>query len=46
MADIVHRIGINAPATKVYDAVATAQGVAGWWTRETKGTAKRGGTVT
>lgn len=43
MADIIHRIGINAPITKVYEAVATAQGVAGWWTRDTTETAKVGG---
>ena len=35
MADIVHRIGIRAPAAKVYEAVATTGGIAGWWTRET-----------
>lgn len=35
MADIIHRIGIKAPASRVYDAVATAQGIAGWWTRDT-----------
>lgn len=40
MADIIHRIGIRAPAAKVYDAVATAQGVAGWWTREATATAR------
>jgi uncharacterized protein YndB with AHSA1/START domain len=45
MADIIHRIGIKAPASKVYDAVATTQGVAGWWTRDTTGTAKPGGKV-
>ena len=45
MADIIHRIGIRAPAAKVYEAVATTQGVAGWWTRETTGTAKLGGTL-
>lgn len=44
MVDIVHRIGIRAPAAKVYQAVATAQGVAGWWSRDTTGTAA-GGTV-
>ena len=37
MADIIHRIGIKAPASQVYEAVATAQGVAGWWTRDTTG---------
>lgn len=45
MADIIHRIGIRAPATKVYDALATAEGVAGWWTRDTTSTASVGGTV-
>ena len=45
MADIIHRIGIKAPAGKVYDAVATTQGVAGWWTRDTTGTATSGGKV-
>jgi uncharacterized protein YndB with AHSA1/START domain len=45
MVDIIHRIGIKAPATKVYEAVATAQGVAGWWTRDTIGTTTVGGKV-
>jgi uncharacterized protein YndB with AHSA1/START domain len=46
MVDIIHRIGIKAPLTQVYDAVATVEGVAGWWTRETSGTSKIGQTVT
>ena len=45
MADIIHRIGIKAPPKAVYEAVATAQGVAGWWTRTTTGTGKEGGKV-
>jgi uncharacterized protein YndB with AHSA1/START domain len=45
VADIIHRIGIKAPATKVYEALATTQGVGGWWTRDTTGTAKAGGKV-
>ena len=45
MPDIIHRIGMKAPAAAVYDAVATAQGVAGWWTRETTSTANAGGKV-
>lgn len=45
MADIMHRIGIRAPAAKVYEALATAEGVAGWWTTDTTGTAKSGGKV-
>ncbi len=46
MADIVHRIGIKAPAAKVSAAVATTQGVAGWWTRDTTAAATPGGSVT
>jgi uncharacterized protein YndB with AHSA1/START domain len=45
MADIIHRIGIRAPAAKVYDAIATTHGVAGWWTRDTTGTATVGGKI-
>lgn len=45
MVDIVHRIGIRAPATRVYEAVATVNGVTEWWTRDASGTATKGGTV-
>ena len=45
MVDIIHRIGIKAPATKVYQALATSQGVAGWWTRDTTGSSKVGGKI-
>lgn len=46
MADIIHRIGIKAPAAKVYEAVASAEGVAGWWTKDTTGTSQVGGALT
>lgn len=39
MADVIHRIGIRAPITTVHDAVATAGGVARWWTRDAAPTA-------
>jgi uncharacterized protein YndB with AHSA1/START domain len=42
MVDIIHRIGITAPAGNVYDAIASVDGVAGWWTRETSGTSQVG----
>lgn len=45
MVDIIHKVGIEAPLSKVYDAISTVQGVAGWWTRETTGDDKLGGTV-
>ena len=46
MVDIIHRIGMKAPLSKVYAAVSTVEGVAGWWTRETHGEARPGGTMT
>lgn len=46
MVDIMHRIGIRAPVTEVYRAIATADGVAGWWTTETSGADAVGSTVT
>ncbi len=45
MVDIIHRIGIRAPLARVYSALATVEGVAGWWTEETTGESKPGGTV-
>src|SRR5437762_3493291 len=44
MVDIIHRIGIKAPLSRVYEALATVEGVAGWWTDETVGVSKPGGT--
>jgi uncharacterized protein YndB with AHSA1/START domain len=45
VVDIVHRIGIKAPASEVYEALATVPGVAGWWTRDATGSATVGGNV-
>jgi uncharacterized protein YndB with AHSA1/START domain len=45
MADIVHRVGIKAPAPHVYAALSTVDGLAGWWTRATSGESRVGGTV-
>ena len=45
MVDIIHRVGIKAPVSKVYAAVATVEGVAGWWTKETSGSSKVGETM-
>ena len=44
--DIVHRIGVKAPASKVYDALASVDGLARWWTRDTTGDSKVGGDLT
>jgi uncharacterized protein YndB with AHSA1/START domain len=43
MADIRHRVGISAPAATVYQAVATKDGLAAWWTRDVRGDAGEGG---
>lgn len=45
MVDIIHKVGIKAPISKVYAALATPQGVAGWWTKETSGDSKLGSIV-
>jgi uncharacterized protein YndB with AHSA1/START domain len=46
MVDIIHRVGIKAPPKKVYAAVATVEGVAGWWTQHATGVSDVGGTLT
>jgi uncharacterized protein YndB with AHSA1/START domain len=45
MIDIIHRVGVKAPISKVYAAISTIEGVAGWWTKETTGVSKPGGTI-
>jgi uncharacterized protein YndB with AHSA1/START domain len=45
MVNIVHRIGIEAPAAKVYAALSTIDGLAGWWTEETSGSSKVGAAI-
>ena len=45
MVDIIHRVGIKAPVSKVFQALSTIEGVAGWWTKETTGVSEPGGTV-
>lgn len=45
MVDIIHRVGIKAPVSKVYEALATVDGVAGWWTKEVSGVSKLGRSI-
>ncbi|MDE2398479.1 MAG: SRPBCC domain-containing protein [Burkholderiales bacterium] len=45
MMDIVHRIGVKAAPAQVYAALATIDGLAGWWTRDTSGSSHPGGHV-
>jgi uncharacterized protein YndB with AHSA1/START domain len=42
MVDILHRVGIKASLDEVYRALATREGLAGWWTTDTQGTNKVG----
>jgi uncharacterized protein YndB with AHSA1/START domain len=43
--DILHRVGIKASPDKVYQALATPEGVARWWTTRTTGDKKAGGVM-
>ena len=45
MMDIIHRVGIKAPISKVYAALSTVEGVAGWWSKDTTEDFKPGGTI-
>lgn len=45
MVDILHRVGIKASSDTVYKALATREGLAGWWTTDTQGESKVGGTI-
>ena len=45
MFDIIHRVGIKAPATQVYKAVSSLDGLAHWWTEDVTGNAQLGGKI-
>jgi uncharacterized protein YndB with AHSA1/START domain len=46
MVDILHRVGVATPnPQKVYDALTTVEGLAGWWTDDTKGNGGLGGVL-
>jgi uncharacterized protein YndB with AHSA1/START domain len=45
MPDILHRVGIQGAAAKVFEAVATLDGLSHWWIIGTTGDAKPGGTI-
>jgi uncharacterized protein YndB with AHSA1/START domain len=42
MADILHRVGIQASADKVYWALSDEKGLAGWWTKDVQASATVG----
>ena len=45
MVNIIHRVGIRKPVSDVYRALATVDGIAGWWTKETTGVSEPGGHI-
>lgn len=46
MVDIVHRIGVkDSSPDKVFDALTTLEGLAGWWTSDTTGSVEPGGVI-
>ena len=46
MVDILHRVGVKTPTPeKVYEALTTVEGLAGWWTDDTTGDADVGGVL-
>ncbi len=42
MADILHRITINAAADRVFDALTVSEGLQSWWTRDSDATPEVG----
>ena len=45
MAEIKHRIGINGTAEQIYTLLTTNDGLAKWWTRDTRGAGEAGSTI-
>ena len=45
MPDILHRVGVKASPKDVYDALATREGLAAWWTNDTQGDTNVGGVI-
>ena len=45
MVDILHKVGILSAQNDVYDALTTVEGLAGWWTDDTKGDGNVGGVL-
>ncbi|GAA3340568.1 SRPBCC domain-containing protein [Amorphoplanes nipponensis] len=37
MVDILHKVGVQAPPAAVFAALTTVEGLAGWWTTDTRG---------
>jgi len=45
MVDILHKVGVKSSPDDVYEALTTRDGLAGWWTEDTKGQTDVGGVL-
>ncbi|WP_369138195.1 SRPBCC family protein [Modestobacter versicolor] len=46
MVDILHRVGVQTPTPeRVYEALTTVDGLAGWWTGDARGSGEPGGVL-
>ena len=45
MPDILHRVGVNAKPERVYETLATIDGLRGWWISTASGDPRPGGTI-
>ena len=45
MYSILHRVGVHAPPRDVYDALASRDRLAAWWTDDTRGVPQPGGII-
>src|SRR4030095_745433 len=45
MLDILHRVGIKSSVDEVYKALTAREGLAAWWTNNTRGEGKVGGVL-
>ena len=45
MVDILHRVGVEATPERVFEALTTTDGLAGWWTTDTHGDGDVGGVL-
>ena len=45
MVDILHKVGIKSSPLGVYNALATREGLCGWWTKDTQWDGKVGSEI-
>lgn len=45
MADILHRVGIDAKPDKIFSALTSIEGLRGWWVSDASGNPTAGGTI-